>query len=63
MSLTIKILNYKEQSLPGQLLASFDREGGTLGRSSENHFILPDPEKFVSHIHAIIRYENGCYYL
>jgi predicted component of type VI protein secretion system len=63
MSLTIKVLNYKGQSLPGQLLASFDRDGGTLGRSSENHFILPDPEKFVSHLHATIHYENGCYYL
>jgi type VI secretion system FHA domain protein len=63
MPLTIKILSYKNQPLKEHLSASFGREEGTIGRSSENHFILPDPEKVVSHIHAIISYENGCYYL
>ena len=63
MPLTVKVLSYKSQPLREQLSASFDREEGTLGRSSENHFILPDPEKFISHIHAIISYENGGYYL
>jgi type VI secretion system FHA domain protein len=63
MPLTVKVLSYKSRPLREQLSASFDREEGTLGRSSENHFILPDPEKFISHIHAIISYENGRYYL
>jgi type VI secretion system FHA domain protein len=43
--------------------ASFDQQGGTLGRSSENHFVLSDPEKYVSRKHAAISYENGFYYL
>ena len=63
MPLTVQVISYKNQPLQEPLSASFDREEGTLGRSSENHFILPDPEKFVSHIHAIISYEHGCYYL
>ena len=63
MPLTVQVISYKNQPLKEPLSASFDREEGSLGRSSENHFILPDPEKFVSHIHAIISYEHGCYYL
>ena len=43
--------------------ASFDQNGGTLGRSSENHFVLDDPQRFVSRNHAVISYENGLYYL
>jgi type VI secretion system FHA domain protein len=44
---------------------SFDREGGTIGRLPEpqNTFHLPDPDKYISRKHAVIRYENGCYYL
>jgi type VI secretion system FHA domain protein len=44
---------------------SFDCEGGTIGRlpEPENKFHLPDPDKYISRIHAVIRYENGSYYL
>jgi type VI secretion system FHA domain protein len=41
----------------------FNRAGGTLGRASGNHFELPDSERAVSGTHALIRYENGRYYL
>jgi type VI secretion system FHA domain protein len=44
---------------------SFDRTGGTIGRLPEpgNKLHLPDPDKYISRKHAVIRYENGFYFL
>jgi predicted component of type VI protein secretion system len=44
---------------------SFNRKGGTIGRlpEPENKFHLPDPDKYISRKHVVIRYENGFYYL
>ena len=65
--LTIKALSYKGGSLPREMgersAVVFNREGGSLGRSLGNHFELPDLARAVSGTHALIRYENGCYYL
>lgn len=44
------------------LVAVFDDRGGKLGRSSNNHFVLTDEDKFVSGEHAVIEYENGGFY-
>src|SRR5262249_39321440 len=63
MLITVEILSYKGQSPAERLSATFDKQGGTLGRSPENHFILSDPQKLISRKHAVISYENGCYYL
>lgn len=63
MPLTVKVLSYKGHPPEELLSASFDRQGGILGRSLENHFVLPDPDKYVSRKHAHISYENGYYCL
>jgi type VI secretion system protein len=63
MLITVKVLSYKGSPPVEGLVASFDQQGGTLGRSPENHFILSDPQKLISRKHAAISYENGCYYL
>ena len=63
MSITVEVLSYKGQSPAERLSVSLDQQGGTLGRSPENHFVLADPQKLISRKHAVIRYENGCYYL
>lgn len=63
MSITVEVLSYKGQSPVERLSVSFDQQGGTLGRSPENHFVLSDPQNLISRQHAVIRYENGCYYL
>jgi type VI secretion system protein len=65
MSLSVKVIGYKRQPPVSPMSISFDREGGTIGRlpSPENKFYLPDPDKYISRKHAVIRYENGFYYL
>jgi type VI secretion system FHA domain protein len=37
--------------------------GGTIGRTSDNDWMLPDPERFVSSQHAVITFEAGRYFL
>jgi len=63
MPIFLKVLSYKGRSSEKSLSASFDQQGGTFGRSAKNHFVLDDPENIVSARHAIIKYENGCYYI
>lgn len=62
MTLTIKVISYEGKPLEAPLSAVFDKHGGTLGRSSDNHLVLADNEKFISSEHAIIKHENDGYY-
>ena len=39
------------------------REGGTIGRSLQNDWILPDPDRFISGRHATLDFKGGIYYL
>ena len=41
----------------------FDECGGSIGRSQDNDFVLPDPNHFLSRKHAVISYQDGTYYL
>ena len=63
MSLSVKVISYKRQPPVSPMSMSFEREGGTLGRSLNCKFHLPDPDKHISRKHAVIRYENGFYCL
>ncbi len=42
---------------------TFGVAGGTIGRSSDNDWVLPDPQRHVSSHHARIRFTNGHYEL
>ena len=37
--------------------------GGTIGRSPDNDWVLPDERRYVSSRHAMIDYQGGAYYL
>ena len=37
--------------------------GGTIGRSLDNDWVLPDEKRYVSSRHAVIDYQAGAYYL
>ena len=66
MTINVKVKSYRKRPPDEDLEASFDKGGGTLGRSSENrknHLTLKDPQKFISRNHAVIAYLNGSYHL
>jgi type VI secretion system protein len=42
---------------------SFPDEGGTLGRANSNFWVLEDPNKYMSSVHAHIASESGQYFL
>jgi len=62
MSIILNVETYKGQPPIEPMIINFDREGGTIGRSKQNNFILPDPERYISRQHAAILYENGGYF-
>ncbi|MGD8568700.1 MAG: type VI secretion system-associated FHA domain protein TagH [Gammaproteobacteria bacterium] len=41
----------------------FSEEGGDIGRSESNAWMLKDPERFISSRHCSVGFENGIYYL
>lgn len=41
----------------------FDGAGGSIGRSADNDWVLPDPQRFVSAHHARIHHRDGLYIL
>lgn len=49
-----------QNTKPGHI---FTEQGGTIGRSNGNAWIVEDPEKFISSTHSQISFENGHYYL
>ncbi|WP_339438896.1 MULTISPECIES: type VI secretion system-associated FHA domain protein TagH [unclassified Pseudomonas] len=63
MSLCLTITSYHKIT-PGQCSEKSMNQGAlAIGRSSENDWILPDPERLVSSQHCVIQYKDGRYYL
>ena len=63
MSLCLTITSYHKIT-PGQCPEKSMVNGVmAIGRSSENDWILPDPERLVSAQHCVIQYKDGRYYL
>ncbi|WP_300632771.1 type VI secretion system-associated FHA domain protein TagH [Pseudomonas sp.] len=63
MSLCLTITSYHKIT-PGQCSEKSMSQGSlAIGRSSENDWVLPDPERLVSSQHCVIQYKDGRYYL
>lgn len=63
MALRLRIVSEHSTRL-GQLATKvFGVHGGTIGRSSENEWILPDPERYLSGKHARVDFRAGTYIL
>ncbi len=63
MSLCLTITSYHKIT-PGQCPEKTLEKGVmAIGRSSENDWVLPDPERLVSSRHCVIQYKDGRYYL
>jgi predicted component of type VI protein secretion system len=63
MSLLLEVISANKDILGSDRVREFREDGGTIGRSLQNDWILPDPDQFISGNHAAIDYKAGAYYL
>lgn len=63
MTLTLQVTSYRGAPLPTPFIKRFEGQGGTIGRSPESDFVLPDQEKLISRTHATIKYRNDQYFI
>lgn len=61
MILTLEVTGPEAAKLAGASRKVFDACGGTIGRLADNAWVLPDP--YVSSRHAVIRHDNGTFYI
>ena len=63
MPLTLKIVSKQKHILGADSVRVFSVQGGTIGRASDNDWVLPDPDRYISGHHASIDFRDGAYYL
>jgi type VI secretion system FHA domain protein len=63
MALRLRIVSEHASLLGDQSTKVFGVHGGTIGRSTDNEWILPDPERYLSGKHARIDFRAGTYVL
>lgn len=63
MPLQLEIISDHKDLVGDDCVRVFREDGGTIGRSLENDWILPDPDRFISGRHATIDFRAGVYYL
>jgi len=61
--LRLRIVSEQRRSLAERSSATFSVEGGTIGRSADNDWVLPDPQRYVSAHHARVQFREGHFYL
>src|SRR5690348_5519453 len=61
--LRLRIVSEQRRSLAERSSANFSVEGGTIGRSADNDWVLPDPQRYVSAHHARVQFREGHFYL
>jgi exopolysaccharide/PEP-CTERM locus tyrosine autokinase len=61
MDLELRIINDPYSELNKQRVRVFGQAGGRFGRALDNHWVLPDPARFLSGHHGEILYRNGSY--
>src|SRR5882672_11985902 len=63
MSLRLRIVSDHRRLLGDRSSIVFAVDGGSIGRSADNDWVLPDPLRYVSAHHARVEYRNGRFYL
>ena len=63
MALRLRVVSNHAKILGPEGTKVFGVHGGSIGRASDNDWILPDPERYVSGHHATIEYRDGGYWL
>jgi type VI secretion system protein len=62
-TLRLRIVSDQRRSLADRSSTIFSVEGGTIGRSADNDWVLPDPSRYVSAHHARVLFREGHFYL
>ncbi|MGH8209902.1 MAG: type VI secretion system-associated FHA domain protein TagH [Steroidobacteraceae bacterium] len=63
MTLRLRVVSDQRRSLGDRGSIVFTVDGGTIGRSADNDWVLPDPLRYVSAHHARVEFRNGRFYL
>jgi type VI secretion system FHA domain protein len=61
--LRLRIVSDQRRSLAERSSATFTVEGGSIGRSADNDWVLPDPLRYISAHHARVQFREGHFYL
>src|SRR5258707_5306832 len=61
--LSPRIVSHERRWLAERSSATFSVEGGPVGRSADNDWVLPDPLRYVSAHHARVQFREGHFYL
>ncbi len=62
MALCLRVISEHRQPA-GSDTMTFGVEGGSIGRSTDNDWVLPDARRYVSAHHARVHFHDGHYYL
>ena len=63
MELRLNIVKAPTGVVPEKAQIVFGQQGGSIGRSADNDWVLPDPERYVSSHHCIVVFEDGNFFL
>jgi type VI secretion system protein len=63
MGLRLEIISQHRQILGERGVKEFGRNGGTIGRSLQSDWVLPDGQRYLSSRHAGIDFRSGSYYI
>lgn len=63
MPINLKIISYHRLSPGQQEIFQPESDSFTIGRSDENDWAIPDPQRFLSGVHCRIHCEGGQYYI
>jgi len=63
MGLRLQIISRHRQGLGERATMEFGQNGGTIGRSLESDWVLPDGQRYLSSRHASIDFRSGSYYI
>jgi type VI secretion system FHA domain protein len=63
MALRLQIISRHRQGLGERAAMEFGQSGGTIGRSLESDWVLPDGQRYLSSRHASIDFRSGSYYI
>jgi type VI secretion system protein len=63
MACSLRVVSDHRRSLGDRSSIVFGVGGGTIGRSADNDWVLPDPQRYVSAHHARVSFRQGDYFL